>query len=179
MNGINFQLFSNDERKNAVYELQHYLRFLSKHLNDIPTVTPDGIFGKETERAVTAFQKKYYIPQTGEVDLNTWNLIRDTYLDIREDTVLPEPVYIFPPEIVSMSKGDDYAEILILQILIRKLSHRFNNVPPVTLSGVFDNETEVAVKQLQNIFGLENHGKVDRKTWNRLSRLHSSFTLND
>ena len=174
----NFRI-SDDDRKNAVYEVQHYLRFLSKHIHEIPTITPDGIYGPETEEAVKAFQRLYSLPVTGEVDYDTWNLIRDTHSDVREDKEPPNPIYIFPVEIVAMKLGDEYNEILILQAIIQKLASRYPNVLNVPVTGSFDNDTELAVKQLQDIFGFENNGMVDRKTWNRLAALYSAFSRND
>lgn len=176
---MNTALFSDDKRNNAVYEVQHYLRFLSKHIIGIPTVTPDGIFGKETEDAVKAFQHIYSLPVTGEVNYTTWNLIYEIYKNVKEDKSPPNPVYVFPLEITAMKRGDEFNEIFILQAIIQKISIRFPNLPSVAVTGSFDKNTEQTVKELQNIFGYEKNGRVDRKTWNKLADLYSVFTAND
>ncbi len=171
--------YSQNDRQEAIYELQHSLRFLSKHIPEIPTITPDGVFGEETENAVRAFQRLYSLPETGEVDKDTWYMILEAYLDMLEDKSPGEPVSIMPVEISAMKPGDRYDEVLLLQVMLKKLASRYKNLPEILLSGVFDGETESAVKALQKIFGLPQTGRVDRKTWNRISRLFSAFTYND
>ena len=42
----------------AIYNLQRYLRQLSRFDPDIPAVDEDGIFGEETRTSLEAFQKK-------------------------------------------------------------------------------------------------------------------------
>ena len=78
-----------------------------------------------------------------------------------------------------MKTGDSYDEVLLLQVMLKKLADRYKNLPEVLLTGVFDGETENSVKALQRVFGLPQTGRVDRKTWNRISRLFSAFTYND
>ena len=57
----------------AVYEIQSYIRNVSRLDGDIPSLVPDGIYGPETSESVTAFQRKHLLPQTGKADLATWN----------------------------------------------------------------------------------------------------------
>ena len=171
--------YSQNDRQEAIYELQHSLRFLSKHIPEIPTLTPDGVFGEETENAVRAFQRLYTLPETGEVDKDTWYMILDAYLDTLEDKSPGEAVSILPPELSAMKPGDRYDEVLLLQVMLKKLADRYKNLSEVVLTGIYDGETENAVKTLQKLFGLPQTGSVDRKTWNRISRLFSAFTYND
>ena len=165
--------------RQSVFEAQKYLNFISKYIPNIPTITPDGIFGEKTENAVKAFQKLYLLPVTGEIDYNTWTLLYEVYTDIKEDIYPPEPIFVFPVEIVSMKLGDNFSEIIILQAVLDKISSRYENVPPIKITGLYDEDTENNVKFLQNIFGLEETGEVNRKTWNKLSKMYSVFTYND
>lgn len=168
-----------DDRMNAIYEVQHYLRFLSKYMDEIPTVTPDGIFGRETEDAVREFQRLYLLPVSGEVDLDTWNLLREIYLIFQEASSPASPVHVYPIELDAMKLGDEYNEVYILQTLLKKLSDRYSNIPVPETTGYFSPQTEEIIMILQEIFGLEKTGRVDKKTWNRIAKLYSISTFND
>ena len=51
------------DKSSSVRELQKYLYFISLRDPDIPKIVPDGIYGKMTEEAVSAFQKKAGLPE--------------------------------------------------------------------------------------------------------------------
>lgn len=65
-----------------IRSLQTMLRVIAAADEAIPQVVPDGIYGPDTEAAVTAFQARHDLPQTGEVDQATWNRIVDAYLKL-------------------------------------------------------------------------------------------------
>lgn len=67
-----------DNRQN-VYELQTALRRLWETDKVVPLINPDGYYGAETTAAVVAAQRFFGIPQTGEADLETWDLLFDNY----------------------------------------------------------------------------------------------------
>ena len=62
-----------------IRSLQTMLRVIAESDNTLPSVVPDGIYGKQTMNAVSAFQKKYGIPVTGIADQNTWDSIVAIY----------------------------------------------------------------------------------------------------
>ncbi len=66
-----------------VLVLQEYLRYISEYYPSIPTPDADGIFGPETERAVSAFQE-IFVPSyvTGVVGAGTWGDIVSVYSDL-------------------------------------------------------------------------------------------------
>jgi peptidoglycan hydrolase-like protein with peptidoglycan-binding domain len=82
------QLSLGDEG-NEVANLQLYLDYLSVYYSTIPTVSVDGIFGVETQNAVSAAQRNFGLPITGVVDAATWEAIYRAYLGII-GTVPPE-----------------------------------------------------------------------------------------
>ena len=65
-----------------VAELQRYLREISMNGADVRPVIPDGVYSPHTAAAVSDFQRIKGIPETGETDRATWELILDTYYDI-------------------------------------------------------------------------------------------------
>lgn len=166
-------------KKAAVYEMQYYLKFIAKYVRGIKEITPDGIFGRETEEAVVEFQKIYALEPTGEINRATWNKITSVYAELKEKHGRAEPVYVYPTELSAMKMGDDYGEILVLQALLKRFSDRFENMPAASTSGIFDSETEALVRSLQAVFDLPQTGEVNKTTWNRIANLYSVFTFND
>ena len=77
-----------------VRHLQYMLSVLSAYIQDIPSVTVDGIFGPATREAVVAAQRWLGLPQTGQVDDRTWDEIYDQFAGI-ENTSLRDGE-IFP-----------------------------------------------------------------------------------
>ncbi len=63
--------------------LQEFLSFIHQTYPGIPDVTATGYFGPVTKSAVTAFQRQFGLNPSGSVDANTWDMIADTYYDLR------------------------------------------------------------------------------------------------
>ncbi len=72
----------------SVRILQEYLARIAATYTSIPSVTPTGYFGTQTEAAVRAFQTQFGLSATGVVDALVWTAIADLYSDlIASDTV--------------------------------------------------------------------------------------------
>lgn len=65
-----------------VRQMQEQLNAIAKAYPEIGTVTPDGIFGEATERAVQRFQRLFDLPANGEVDYPTWYKISQIYVGV-------------------------------------------------------------------------------------------------
>ncbi len=65
-----------------VMQIQEQLDAIGDVYTSIGNVTPDGIYGPATKRAVMAFQKVFDLPQTGIVDFPTWYKISAIYVGI-------------------------------------------------------------------------------------------------
>ena len=70
-----------------VRHLQYMLSVLSDFIPNIPPVSIDGIFGPATRDAVVAAQRRFGLPETGQVDDRTWDEIYDQFAGI-ENTAL-------------------------------------------------------------------------------------------
>lgn len=70
------------DRGIRVEHLQYMLRVLSAYISQIPSVAVDGIYGSATRSAVLAAQGYFGLPQTGTVDLTTWDEIYDQFTGI-------------------------------------------------------------------------------------------------
>ena len=73
---------SQGDRGIKVEHLQYMLSVLSSYISEIPSVSVDGIYGNATRNAVLATQRRFGLPQTGEVDFNTWDEIYDQFSGI-------------------------------------------------------------------------------------------------
>ena len=70
------------DRGIQVEHLQYMLRVLAAYISHIPSVAVDGIYGSASRSAVLAAQGYFGLPQTGTVDLTTWNEIYDQFTGI-------------------------------------------------------------------------------------------------
>ena len=66
----------------SVRILQEYLARIAATYSSIPSVTPTGYFGTQTEASVRAFQTTFGLPATGVVDALVWTAIADLYSDL-------------------------------------------------------------------------------------------------
>lgn len=80
---------------------------------------------------------------------------------------------IYPfPEIdgYQIKRGDEYALVMLIQIMLDALRLYYDIPNSVTLGGVFDRVTEEAIREFQRINGIFQTGRVDLETWNRLAQ---------
>ncbi len=158
--------------KEAIINLQTYLRALSYIEDEINRIPIDGIFDSETERAVASFQRVSGLPETGIVDKATWDAIYAAYSELIKNTDRSPNVNFFPssPAGYEAAVGDEHVFISLVQFLLRELSVVFDTFPEIEISGVFDDATQEAVKEFQRISSLPVSGRVDIRTWNLLAR---------
>ena len=62
-----------------VYILQIMLSELGIIYDDFPEIEITGVFDATTEQAVKTFQRINRLPQTGEVEMKTWNALARNY----------------------------------------------------------------------------------------------------
>ena len=163
----------------AIFNLQRYLRQLSRFDEDIPSVDEDGIFGEETRASLEAFQQKYGLPVSGVADAETWTRLFNEYLASVEERTRPDPVFIFPrhPADYSVGRGDQNLYVAVIQQLLRDIIILYGeDAERLPVDGIFGETTEAAVRDFQRIHRLPEDGRVDRITWNRLARAQKPVT---
>lgn len=77
--GTNLTIGSSGDK---VRQMQEQLQTIAEIYTAIPSPTPDGIFGQQTEDAVKEFQSIFGLPETGIVDFPTWYRISNVYVGI-------------------------------------------------------------------------------------------------
>ena len=85
--GIPLRLGSESE---TVRLLQEYINYIAGIIPEIPSVSPTGYFGTQTQAAVIALQNFLGIEPNGTVAAATWNGITDLYSDLYNGNRLGE-----------------------------------------------------------------------------------------
>lgn len=175
-NTSNNSNYTPDEQdvRDAVSYIQNNLLHLSFHDSDIPPVAIDGIWGEESANALKKFQEKYGLQPTGTADLHTWELLRDVADNSRKFHSPTQPILIFPryPEDYRFTNESSPEQIRILQYVLRELGTEYA-FGDISLSGIYDNVTQSAVKSFQEKNGLTPSGTVDRTTWNSIAEQYN------
>lgn len=160
--------FTPAQRKEHIRELQRYLHTISFYDTQIPTIIPDGIYGKETAAAVRAFQRRYGLPETGTANMRTWNKIVSVYNSLVNGA--PIAYNIFPSPTFVLGEGDSGLLVYILQAMLDDISMSYDNMQRVAVDGKYGKATSDAVMRFQRNVNLPQNGRVNASTWNILAK---------
>lgn len=157
--------------KEAIRNLQRYLRQLAYFDLSMPLVPTDGIFDSDTREALMMFQSKNGLPPTGIADKTTWDLLYELYLASLAENAPTNMIDPFPrfPEGYKIVSGDSWFLVDIIQYILEELRVRYDGFENVKRTGVYDAETEVAIKNFQRRNSLPDTGFTDKATWNALA----------
>ena len=153
--------------------IQQRLNRIARNFPAIPKINPvDGIFGKQTENSVKAFQRVFNLTPDGIVGPGTWYKISFIYASVRklselygENVGLSEvPTQFVEP----LELGDRGERVRLLQYYINVLSAFYEEISEVREDGVFGEETRQQVINFQRTFGLLPDGIVGIGTWDAL-----------
>ncbi len=164
------------DRGDGVTAIQYYLSLIAVFNDAVLNPQIDGIFGEATENAVEAFQRYYDLPITGEVDEETWNLISNVYLGMVADIRVEQSGYVplpYPGE--PILRGDSGDNVRLLQEYLGKIAQYYSEVPSVSVTGYFGEQTQNAVTAFQNLFGFEPNGFVGPATWNAIGEVYNDL----
>jgi len=78
-------------------------------------VTVDGIFGSNTRNAVLAAQRRFGLPQTGEVDFDTWDEIYDQYAGIENTSLRDVTDFPYTAAVAGVAPRNRYANTTTLR----------------------------------------------------------------
>lgn len=160
----------------AVFEIQSYLRNISRIDKEIPSLIPDGIFGPETTESVLSFQRKNLLPQTGKVDFDTWNKILEE--SDKAVFIFSEPIQTAPVKTTDfpLKKGRPSHLNGNINLMLSRLSDLYKNFSGAVFSREYTDETERLVSVFQSLTDLPITGEVDKTTWNLLSSFYLLLT---
>ena len=153
--------------------LQTMLRVIAAADEAIPQVVPDGIYGPDTEAAVTAFQARSGLPPTGEADQATWNRIVDAYLKLGSFVLPLEALRIRWQPQQSICAGEENLHLFPIQAMLAALQKRYRNLTAPPVDGRHGAQSVAAVQALQRLCGLPVSGSIDQTTWDHLCKLYA------
>ncbi|MBE6535376.1 MAG: hypothetical protein E7677_01970 [Ruminococcaceae bacterium] len=173
MNGTS----THQNRREAITNLQKYLRRLAASPERANTIPIDGIFESATREALIDFQRQMGLDATGIADKRTWDILYKEYLDATRDEREMQGLYFFPslPIGYTVALGDTLTLVRIIQLLLLELRASYDIFEDVVESGTFDTATSDAIRDFQRINGLPETGEVDIRTWNRIVREYSNI----
>ncbi len=155
-----------------VQNLQYYLAVVAYFDNSIPVPVENGVFDPQTEAAVRAFQASEGLREDGIVGRDTWGaLIRryDALLASLPDLLGDDAAYVYPGRFLSL--GSTGEPVLELQKLINRAASSDPSIPSVAEDGVYGEETEKAIRVIQQKNGLAVTGVTGLTTWETVVRL--------
>ena len=161
--------------KDAIINLQTYLRAQGVIYPDAIIPPIDGIFDTKTKEALIDFQLRNSLEPTGIADRKTFELLYEQYLEIIESTSLPNPIIPFPsyPTNYTIKQGEKSFLVAVVQYMLDEIGTIYNVFEAVEINGIYDAATENAVRSFQEINSILPTGEVDRKTWNALSKIYN------
>ncbi len=162
-----------------IYNMQEFLRVIAMRDETLPALIPDGIFGTQTEATVKIFQRNEGLPETGEVDNDTWDRIVEVYTRAQVYTSPPPGTQMFPASDFVVQEGEDGEFMLPIQSMLRAVTRRFSNIPDFELSGVHTGDALTATRELQKFLDTECNGEIDVHCWHRISRLYENLIAKD
>lgn len=164
----------------SVVTIQVSLNRISQSYPAIPKIpTVDGIFGVRTENAVRKFQEIFNLTPDGIVGPATWYAIVRIYIAVTRLAELRSQgqryyvnswAYNNP-----IRQGDRGIRVEHLQYMLSILGAYIQEVPPLSIDGIFGSATRNAVVAVQRRFGLPQTGVVDAETWNEIYDQYSGI----
>lgn len=163
-----------------VVVIQTELNRIAQSYPAIPKLsTVDGVFGSRTEASVIAFQQIFGLEPDGIVGKETWYALVRLYTGLTQLSELRSNGQQFyrinwqyPDAIVQGNQGE---KVRHLQYMLAVLSEYINQIPGLTVDGIFGSRTLAAVLAAQGYFGLPETGAVDEATWDAIYNAFSGI----
>ena len=135
----------------------------------------DGIYGDETQTAVSEFQSLNGLNPSGVVDINTFDILYDQYSSIVRIEEVDK--YILTDAGFPIKLGDTGEDILIINLALRELRKTYKDICRVDKSSYYSKSTEQAVKDMQHIFRLPEDGIVTPFFYDRMQKEIKAINL--
>ena len=155
-----------------VLRMQHSINRLNDNFPLIPNIEITGFYDENTENAVKVFQEVFGLPVTGIVDSETWYKIRYIYVavtdldELASEGLLTEDLRQLYSNIVL--EGGNLPIVAYIKLFLNILSNKYDTLQPIEINTFYGPETSRAVREYQNIMGLNPTGIVDQETLNLL-----------
>ena len=151
-----------------IRSLQTMLRVLAESDPSYVTLVPDGIYGPETVRSVSVFQRNHGLPVTGVADQSTWEALVAAYEPalIDQDAAWPLEIRLDPGQVIR--KGERSPHLYLVQSMLTVLAEVYGSITAPLINGLLDEATYDALAAFQQLSGLPMTGHLDKHTWKQL-----------
>lgn len=150
-----------------IRSLQTMLRLIAQEQRELGTIIPDGIYGPQTQAAVSRFQRSQGLPITGVTNQETWEAVVAAY-DAALLGAETAAILEIPLDSVRQSGNRDNAAIL-LQAMLAALQEAYGCMGTVPPTAKQDAATRDALAQFQKLCGLKATGTAGAATWKHLT----------
>ena len=161
----------------GVLNVQYYLSYSALFVPTVMEAAMDGSFGPTTANAVKSFQRTYGLPESGEVDRETWDRMENVYYEIVSEIdyeffggrILP-----FPGRI--LREGIEGSDVRVLQEYLNYIARSYPEIPVTNVDGIFGPTTAEQVRIFKQIFDLPgNPERVNAPTWNAIASIYDDL----
>ena len=152
-----------------VRSLQTMLRVIAQEDKTQPSVVPDGIYGEQTQGAVSVFQRNHGLPPTGITDQATWEAIYAVYVPAMVSIGPAQPLELILEPGQVIGRGSRDPNVYVIQAVLQVLSDAYASISPPGMSGVLDEATSQSLSSFQELSGLPASGTLDKMTWKQMA----------
>lgn len=153
-----------------IMEIQKCLNHISVCYLSIPMIVhPDGILGSATRTALKAYRKQFGLPEAEGLDKDVVRSIEYVCSILRKYAGNCGCVKKKNKVLV---EGDANSDVVKLQYYLNGLSRRYGKrcIPPVAITGIFDDQTRIGLTAFQRFKKLPQSGVADHATWDLLEQ---------
>lgn len=160
-----------------VRTIKNELNRIAQNYPAIPRINnTSAVFDAQTEASVRAFQQIFNLGVDGIVGKATWYKIKEIYTAVKrlseltsEGLTIPEVERIYES---SLSLGDTGPGVRSVQYYLAFLGYFYPQLPPIEITGFFDEATRDAVYTFESAYGLVIDGVVDANTYRAIENAY-------
>lgn len=152
-----------------IRSLQTMLQVIAENDPSHSTLVPDGIYGPETVKAVSVFQRNHGLPVTGITDHPTWEAIVALYEPALVEQDQAHPLYILLDPGRVIRRGEQSPYVLLSQAMLVTLAEIYSSIPVPNHTGILDDATADSLMSFQQLSSLPMTGNLDKNTWKNLA----------
>ena len=159
-----------------IRSLQTMLRVIAEKDPSHVSLVPDGIYGPETVKAVSVFQRKHGLDVSGITDQITWEAIVAAFEPalIERSAAFPLDIRLNPGQVIR--RGERHPHLYLVQGMLAALSEVYGSIGRPGSSGLLDEATADALGAFQSLSGLPMTGHLDKHTWKHLALQYALAT---
>lgn len=158
------------DKKAAIKEIQSYLAVIS---NGDLIVVPSGVYDENTRLAVSDFQKRNGISESGVVNFETFTALHDAYekeTNRRRTSKITDTFIEFP-----LTPGSRRQEMIHVNEMMNNLLEYYGRGKIHRRGDYFSRETACAVAIMREIYSLPEGTEIDEELYERLTNDHKSI----